>query len=450
MPESRDTLSDRSDGNGDKKSLVRLLVASTSGNTIEFYDFFLYASATALVFGKVFFPSDDPLTSVFLAFSVYAVGFLSRPLGGVIFGHIGDRYGRRTALVWTLLLMGASTFAIGLVPPYAQIGAVAPALLVAIRLIQGIALGGEWAGAVILVAEHVSDKKRGLWTSIPQIGAPLGNLISAGVLFLLGAIMSNASFEAWGWRVAFFLSAILVCIGLYTRLRIDETPLFKQNQKDSGHRRKKLPLAEVLKNYKRETLVVMFYRIGENTVYYIFTIFLIVYTTDILHLPKGVALAAIMVGSVVQALAFIAGGAWSDRIGRKKTILLGMVGLVVWSFLYYFMVNTKSTGLIILAVCVGVALHGLIVGPAAAFVLELFGTDVRFSGASVGYQIGGVLGGAIAPLIAIKLLQNYHSWVPVAWYLAGVCVLAGISVMFGTEGRGKSFEEIDAAHKPGD
>jgi MFS family permease len=292
-------------------SLLRLVAASVVGTAIEFYDFFLYATAAALVFNKDFFPTSNPLTSIFLVFLTYAVGFLVRPFGGMVFGHIGDKHGRRFALVLTLSLMGAATFCMGLLPTFSQVGVLAPVLLTFLRLIQGSALGGEWGGAILLVAEHCPAQHRGFWTSLPQTGGPLGNLLSTAILVLFSVIMSNEAFLVWGWRIPFLLSPILVFVGLYVRIQVEESPLFIAKRARDRFRKHKIPVLEVFRRYKLSMLTAMLLRIGENTSFYIFTTFLVVYATQILKTERALVLNAITIGSVFQVLGFVAAGALS-------------------------------------------------------------------------------------------------------------------------------------------
>lgn len=417
--------------------MARLIGATVIGTTMEFYDFFLYATATALVFGRAFFPSDEPLTGVLLAFATYAIGFLARPLGGIVFGHIGDRYGRRTALVWTLGLMGFATAAVGLLPTHDTIGIAAPLLLTALRLVQGFALGGEWGGAVILVAEYGSARRRGLWSSLPQMGGPLGNLLSTAVLTLFAAVMTDAAFLGWGWRVPFLLSVVLVFIGMYLRSRVEESPLFLAARQAAEQRLVKAPVARVIRGNARAVLLATAVRTGENTTFYTLTTFLIVYVTEFLGAERTLALTAITIGSVFQALAFAVTGALGDRIGRRATTLIGSLGTGVWVFVFFALVDRQSTAWAVLAVVVGLVLHGFMVGGSSAFYTEIFRTEVRYSGASVAYQLGSVLGGALAPMIAVSLLKAYDSSVPVSIYVLCMVLVTSVAITLAPETRGR-------------
>jgi metabolite-proton symporter len=424
-----------------RRGVIRLIAASTIGTTIEFYDFFLYANAAALVFNKTFFPSQDPLTGTLLALGTYAVGFVARPIGGMVFGHVGDQHGRRVALVGSLLLMGFATTAIGLLPTYAQVGAVAPVL----RLLQGFALGGEWGGAVLLVAEHGSPDRRGYWTSWPQTGGPLGNLLSTGVLAVLAFTMDEQAFASWGWRVPFLLSAVLVLIGWWIRRRIEESPLFVA-ARDRAEREQvapSTPLVEVLRRDWRGVLIAMLARIGENAAFYMFATFLVVYLTQVLHLPRSLALNAVTVGSVAQVVGMLAFGALSDQFGRRPIAIVGAIGAGVWAFPFFTLVNQGTALAITAAVVIGLVFHAIIAGAEAAFFAELFGTRVRYSGASVGYQLGSVLGGALAPIVAVALLRSYGSTLAVSAYIAAMALLTVVGMAVARETRHRDLAQLD-------
>ncbi|GAA3004035.1 MFS transporter [Actinokineospora diospyrosa] len=424
------------------KPFVRIVGASLIGTTIEWYDFFLYTSAAALVFNKLFFPTADPLTGTLLAFLTYAVGFMARPIGGLIFGHYGDRIGRKRLLVLSLLLMGGSTFAMGLLPTYAAIGAAAPILLTVLRLVQGFALGGEWGGAVLIVSEHGSPERRGFWASWPQCGAPGGNLLATGVLALLATVQSDATFLAWGWRVPFLLSGVLVLIGLWIRLTVTESPVFLDAQaKAAQHAEPHVPVVEVFRNSWQRVLVTIGARMAENVSYYIITAFILVYVTTGLGLAKTIGLNAVMIGSAVHFVSIPLWGALSDRLGRRPVYLFGAVAMAVWAFVFFALLNTRSPGVIILAATVGLTLHGAMYGPQAAFFSEQFPTRVRYTGLSVGGQLSSIAAGALAPLIATALFQRYGSTLPVSLYLVGMCAITTVAVLAARETRGQSLAE---------
>jgi metabolite-proton symporter len=435
---------------GKRRSLARIVSASLVGTTIEWYDFFLYGSAAALVFNTVFFPTADPMTGTLLAFSTYAIGFAARPLGGLVFGHFGDKVGRKKLLVISLLLMGVATFAIGLLPTYASVGAAAPLLLTFLRLVQGFALGGEWGGAVLIVSEHGGAKRRGFWASWPQCGAPGGNLLAVGVLAILAATQSDEAFLAWGWRIPFLLSAILVVIGLWIRLSVSESPVFLEAQRKAEERGtvEKAPIVQVFKHSWREVLVAMGARMAENVSYYILTAFILVYIVQALELPKSTGLNAVLIGSAIHFVTIPLWGALSDKVGRRAVYLFGATGMAVWGFAFFALLDTKSFPVMVLAVTVGLVLHGAMYGPQAAFFSELFGTRVRYSGASIGYQLASIAAGAVAPLIAVALLDAWGSTVAVSLYLLAMCVITVAAVLLARETRGASLEDETPAAVP--
>ncbi|MEV7829848.1 MFS transporter [Streptomyces subrutilus] len=421
----------------------RIISASLIGTTIEWYDFFLYGSAAALVFNKLFFPGSEPLVGTLLAFLTYAIGFAARPLGGVVFGHYGDKIGRKKLLVLSLLMMGGATFAMGLLPTHATIGVGAPVLLTLLRLIQGFALGGEWGGAVLLVSEHGDDEHRGFWASWPQAGAPGGNLLATGVLALLAAVQSEEAFLAWGWRIPFLLSGLLVVIGLWIRVSVSESPVFLAAQAKAARQaaagvKEKPPVAEVFRTNWRGVLTAIGTRLGENVSYYIITAFLLVYVTTHLGLSKSQALNAVLIGSAVHFVTIPAWGALSDRIGRRPVTLIGSVGMIGWAFAFFALLDTKSFPAITSAVTVGLLLHGAMYGPQAAFISEMFETGVRYSGASMGSQLASIIGGALAPILAVELLKAHGSSVPVSVYLAATAAVTTLTVLAARETRGRS------------
>ena len=419
--------------------IVKVVAASMAGTTVEWYDFFLYGVAAAVVFPAVFFPSGDPATGTLLALGTFAIGFIARPIGGLVFGHYGDKLGRKKLLVVSLLMMGAATFLIGLLPGYATIGLAAPLLLVLLRLIQGFALGGEWGGAVLIVSEHGDPARRGYWASWPQAGVPLGQLLANGLLAVLALVQPEEQFQAWGWRIPFLLSAALVGIGLYIRLTVEESPVFRQAQQEAERKaatgeKEALPIIEVFRRYPREVLTAMGARFAENVSYYIFTIVVVTYLTksEAHKLPNSFALNAVLIGAAVHLVTIPIWGALSDRFGRRPVYLLGAVGVGVWSFAFVYLIDTENFGLTVLAVVVGLVLHGAMYGPQAAFLSELFGTKVRYSGTSVGYQLASILAGGLAPIIGVALYTRYGGYA-VAWYVALSAVLTIVAVATYTE-----------------
>jgi len=432
-------------------SLKRIVAASLIGTTIEWYDFFLYGSAAALVFNKLFFPDSDPLVGTLLSFLTYAVGFAARPLGALVFGHYGDRLGRKKLLVLSLLLMGGATFAIGLLPTHATVGTAAPVLLTVLRLVQGFALGGEWGGAVLLVSEHGDARRRGFWASWPQTGAPAGQLLATGVLSLLTAVLSDSAFGSWGWRIPFLLSGVLVVVGLWIRLSVDESPVFKQALAQADARKaaqaeaEKLPIVSVLKHHWRDVLVAMGARMAENISYYVITAFILVYATTSAGVSKQTALNAVLIASAVHFAVIPAWGALSDRVGRRPVYLLGAVGVGLWMFPFFSLVDTGGFGNLILAVTVGLVMHGAMYAPQAAFFSEMFATRMRYSGASIGAQFASVAAGAPAPLIATALLAEYDSSTPIALYVIAAAVLTVVAVGVAKETRHRDLTDVEPA-----
>jgi metabolite-proton symporter len=418
-----------------RTSIVKVVGASLVGTTVEWYDFFLYGSAAALVFNTLFFPDFDPLVGTLLAFATYAVGFAARPIGGVIFGHFGDKIGRKQMLVITLMLMGGATFLIGLLPTYATIGIWAPILLIVLRLVQGFALGGEWGGAVLMAAEYGTPERRGYWASWPQAGAPAGNLLAVAVLALVSAFTTEQQFESWGWRIPFLLSAVLVGVGLWIRVSIEESPVFRAAREQSAKAEEapKLPVVQVLRDYPREIILAIGARLAENIGYYIFTAFALSYATQQLGVPQSTALNAALIASAIHFAAIPAMGALSDRFGRRPVYLLGAVGVGVWGFVFFRMYDSQSFVLLALAGTIALVFHGAMYGPQASFFSELFSTQVRYSGLSVAGQVSSIVAGSLAPVIATALLIQYGSSVPISLYLAGAAVLTVIAVVLSRE-----------------
>ncbi|MEV4106878.1 MULTISPECIES: MFS transporter [Nonomuraea] len=416
-------------------SIKKIVAASLIGTTIEWYDFFLYGSAAALVFNKLFFPESDPLTGTLLAFLTYAVGFVARPLGGLVFGHFGDRIGRKTLLVVSLLTMGAATFLIGCLPTYETLGPSAALLLTALRLVQGFALGGEWGGAVLIVSEHGETDRRGFWASWPQAGAPGGNLLATGVLAALAAWQSDEAFLAWGWRVPFLLSGVLVLIGLWIRLTITESPVFQQAPPEKAP-----PIKGVWRYHRKDVLTAIGARLAENISFYLLTVFVITYAKSA-KIENSTVLNAVLIASAIHFVTIPMWGALSDRIGRRPIYLAGAAGIGVWIFAFFPLVDTGNFLVITFAVTVGLLFHGMMYGPQAAFFSELFGTRMRYTGVSIGAQLSAIVAGALAPIIAVALLKSYSSSVPISAYLGVAAVLTLIAVYAARETQGRDLAE---------
>ena len=427
----------------DEKStpLRRVVMASLIGTTIEWYDFFLYGSAAALVFNKLFFPEFDPLTGTLLAFATYALGFVARPVGGIVFGHFGDRVGRKRLLMLSLVLMGVATVLIGLLPTYSAIGIWAPIFLIVLRLIQGFAVGGEWGGAVLMAAEHGDSARRGFWASWPQAGVPAGNLLAAAVLSIMAAVQSEADFLRWGWRVPFILSALLVIVGWYIRNRIAESPMFEA-EIEASEAPAKVPAIEVLRERPKALVLGAGLRVGENISYYILTVFSLTYLVDVSKESRSLALNALLIGAAVQFFAIPLLALLSDRIGRRPVYALGAFGLAAWSFVMFGLLGSGDNSAIVLALVVGLALHGAMYGPQAAFITELFPTRIRYSGVSLAYQLTSIVAGSLAPIIALWLYKAYGSSAPVAIYVAAACAISGMSALLARETRGVELEAI--------
>ena len=409
----------------------RVVLASFIGTTIEWYDFFLYGTAAALVFNRLFFPTVEPLAGTMAAFATYAVGFFARPLGGIIFGHYGDKLGRKSMLVTTLMLMGVATFLIGLLPTYEQAGVLAPVLLVALRFVQGLGVGGEWGGAVLMAVEHGAAGRRGLHASWVQAGVPVGLLLATAVFNGFSAL-PEAEFLAWGWRVPFLLGILLTAVGLFIRLAIVESPVFARMKAAKAEAR--LPILEVVRHHRRNVLLAMGARFAENASFYIFTVFVLTYATQQLGLRRADVLNGVLAGSAVQCLLIPLFGALSDRVGRRPVYLGGAVFTALFAFPFFWLVDLKSDAGLWAAIIIGLLGHSAMYGPQAAFFSELFGTHVRYSGASLGYQLASPLAGGLAPLIATALLQwsGGRPW-PVAAYLVGMALITVLAVWLAEE-----------------
>lgn len=410
------------------RSLKTVASASFAGTLVEWYDFFLYGTAAALVFNKLFFPTLSPLTGTLAAFATYAVGFLARPLGGIVLGHIGDRFGRKRALVFTLILMGLATFVIGLLPTYETLGIWAPVGLVLLRIVQGFGVGGEWGGAVLLVVEHAPTRWRGFFGSLAQLGVPLGMGL-ATIVFRIFSSLPEAQFLSWGWRVPFLLSAILVIVGLVIRARVSETPVFETRRvREPG-----MPLLELFSTGKRALLQATGARIAENGCFYIFSTFVITYAVQHLGLSRGFILNAITLAVAVDIVSIPLFGYLSDRFGRRPVYLLGAIGTAVFAFPFFWLINTGSGPLIYVALLIALpVLHAAMYAPQAALMAELFPTRIRYSGISLASQIASILAGALSPLLATLFLGTF-GFSAIAFYMIGMAVITIVAVAWAPE-----------------
>src|SRR4051812_37695498 len=385
--------------------LRRAVVASSVGSVIEAYDFLLYGQVTGLVFGKLYFPESDPLVGTLQAFGIYAVGFVSRPVGAAIFGHYGDRIGRKAALIGTLLITGLATFAVGFVPSYEQIGIWGAVILTVLRFIQGIGVGGEWAGAVLLPMEWArTNAHRGFITSWPQFGAPAG-LFLANLAVLAFSALSGDQFLDWGWRVPFWISIIMVAIGLYIRLGIDETPTFKRLVAEN--RIERAPALEAIKRHPKEILLTALARMGQQAPFYIFASFIFTYGVTFLHVSRDLVLTALLTASALSFVTIPLSGHLSDRFGRRRVYLIGATGVGLFGFAYFAMLDTMGSGLMFLAIVLSFIPHDIMYGPQAALIAECFTPRLRYSGASYGFNLASIIAGGPAPLIATALLAQY-------------------------------------------
>jgi MFS family permease len=427
--------------------LKRVVVASMAGTVVEWYEFFLYGTAATLVFNKIFFSeTTSELNAIFLAFATYAVGFVARPVGGVVFGHYGDKFGRKKLLQFSLLLVGAATFLMGCLPTFGQIGYWAPGLLVLLRFIQGFAVGGEWGGAILLVAEHSPDRQRGFWASWPQAGVPAGNLLATVVLLALTGTLSDEAFLSWGWRVAFWLSAVVVLVGYYIRTKVTDAPIFVAAQEEAERvKATSFSVVEVLKRYPRGVFTAMGLRFGENIMYYLVVTFSITYLKVQVGADTSSILWYLLFAHAVHFAVVPLVGHLADRFGRKPVYMVGAILGASWGFFAFPMMNSGNYAVVTAAVTIGLMIHALMYAPQPAIMAEMFPTRMRYSGVSLGYQVTSIVAGSLAPLIAVKLLDVFDSSVPIAIYLALACGITLIAVFFTRETNGIDLESLDVA-----
>lgn len=419
---------------------MKAYIASLTGTSLEYYDFAIYSVASALVFPKVFFPGNDEFVGLLLSFSAFAVGYLARPIGGVIFGRLGDKIGRKRVLFITLMVIGIATVLIGALPGYATIGVAAPIILVLLRLAQGIGVGGEWGGAVLLSSEFGDPKKRGFWSSAAQIGPPAGNLMANGVLAVLAATISTEAFLDWGWRVAFLASALLVVFGLIIRLKLEETPVFKAIQAHGDQ--PKAPIKEVFTKEPRALVAAALSRVCPDVLYALFTVFVAVYATRELGMTTGNVLAAILIGSAFQLVLIPAAGAVTDRFNRRLVYAIAAVGTAVYIPLFFLMIQGRSVLMLTVGVVIGLAFHAFMYGPQAAYITEQFPARLRYAGSSLAYTLAGVIGGAVAPLIFTALYAVSGNWSLIAIYLLAASVVTVVGLALGRDPRTDEEERL--------
>lgn len=431
----------------DKKGFRKIVTASMVGTIAEWYEFFIYGIASSLVFGKLFFPNaGSALDGILIAFGTYAIGFIARPIGGIVFGHFGDLIGRKKLLQISILMMGISTFAMGLLPGFDAIGYAAPILLVLLRFIQGFAVGGEWGGAVLLITEHSPEKHRGFWASFPQAAACMGNLVASLVLFSMAMLLSDEAFISWGWRVAFWLSALIIILAYYIRRNVHDAPIFKEAQKKIKENKQKSGIKELLTAFPKEAFFTVTMRMAENAVYYIIVVFTITYLAVVQEVKYSNILWLLAIANAFQFFSMIFSGYLADKFGRKKVIIFGYIGLLAWVFFYFPALDSNNFFIYIVGMCIGLFFQGSCYAPQAAFLSEIFPTRVRYTGSSWAYQIASILGGSLAPIIAVFLLKTYGGTTQIVIYLVALIIISLASVFVFKETKGISLYDVDKKH----
>ncbi|MFT5577775.1 MAG: metabolite-proton symporter [Paraglaciecola psychrophila] len=444
-----------------EQNMRKVALTSLAGTSIEWYDFFIYGTAAALVFPALFFPPDmPPMVGLIAAFSTFAVGFLARPIGGIFFGHFGDKYGRKKALVTALMMMGVATTAIGLLPTYALMGAAAPVLLTVLRFVQGLAVGGQWGGAMLLVTENAPPNKRGFYGAFAQAGAPIGIILANLAFLAVSALCNDEQFMAWGWRIPFLLSVILIALSLYIQLTLEDTPAFKALQKLKTEQAvsadesavavpkvERSPVLEAIRRYPRQILLAAGAFLAVQVVFYIMVAFLVAYGSNEegLGLSRDSMLSAVLISSFLQIPTLFLAAMYSDRFGRRGVYMLGAVLSGIWAFAMFPLIDTGEFIWIVVAMSGGQIFLSFMYGPQAAFLTELFSTEVRYSGASLGYQLGAILGGAMAPIIATFLWKDFGT-LYISIYIAVACALTLGSVLLLTETHGTDLDAIGTAN----
>ena len=442
-----------------KIDVGRVTLTSLAASSIEWYDFFIYGTAAALVFPQLFFPKDlPPFVAQLASFSTFAVGFIARPIGGVIFGHFGDQIGRKRALVVAMMIMGLGTTGVGLMPGYATLGVAAPLILILLRFAQGLAVGGQWGGAALLAIENAPKHRRGFYGSFAQMGVPAGVILSNLIFLAMDQVMSKSDFNAWGWRVPFLISIVLVVLGLYVQLKLEDTADYKalvalqaEQQANAVHElarekavsldkarsilraEKTSPILKVLAKHPKEIMLSAGSFVAANGTFYIMIVYAVSYATKTLTVPKSTILWAVIAGSIVSAPVLPITAALSDRFGRRGVFLAGAALALVWSFPFFMLLNTAQVPWMILAMIGGLTFNSVMYGLQAAMMTEMFSTEFRYSGASLGYQIGAIFGGGFAPIISTALFEKYHSAMPISAYMAVLCAVSFVSVLVLTE-----------------
>ncbi|HYQ82527.1 MAG TPA: MFS transporter, partial [Rubrobacter sp.] len=442
-----------------ERSILKVALTALAGSSIEWYDFFIYGTAAALVFPGLFFPGFGETAGTILSYSTFAVGVVARPVGGIIFGHFGDKFGRKRALVTALVLMGVGTTIIGLMPGYATIGILAPILLVTLRFLQGVCIGGQWGGAVLLATESAPPEKRGFYGSFAQMGVPLAVLISNIIFLIIAASLGDGALVAWAWRIPFLLSVLLIGLGLYIQLKLEDTPAFRHLQEyreehQSDEERREAaeaagsPVWEVLRTYPKEIALAAGAFIAINANFYILITYILDYATAEVGLPQSTVLTAVLISSVAGLMAIAGFAALSDVVGRRLPYMAGAVLLGLWAlFAFWPLVDSGNPGALVLALVLGQVFLSMMYGPQAAFYSEIFTTRVRYSGASMGYQIGSVFGGALAPIIATSLLAATGTSFSIGAYMAVICAITGVCAFLLAETYGRSMDETDEASR---
>jgi MHS family shikimate/dehydroshikimate transporter-like MFS transporter len=414
----------------------KVALAAMAGSAIEWYDFFIYLTAAALVFGPLYFPGESEVAGVLAAFSTAAVGFVARPIGGILFGHYGDRLGRKPTLVIALLIMGTATTLVGVLPTYATIGVAAPILLFVLRFLQGLAVGGQWGGAVLLATEYAPEGKRGYFGSFAQAGVPVGLILGNTVFLLLSALLGEQAFAAWAWRIPFLLSVILIAVALYIQLRLEDTPVFRQleeRQQEGDETESRSPVLEVISQHPKQVLLAGGAFFVVNGGFYVLITGMLDYGTRVLGVSENVMLAAVLISAVIEGISIVTMSVLSDRIGRRTVFMAGAALLGIWAFPLFWLVNTGSVSLIIISLCIAQIFLGMMYGPQAALFAEMFSARVRYSGASIGYQGASVFAGGLAPIIMVWLLDKTGTSLSVSFYVFAMAAITFISVYLITE-----------------